>query len=135
MTLTRKGGKHMHTNPIGWFEIYVQDLDRARKFYGTVFNTEFRKLNAPFPGIELLAFPMDMDSYGATGALVKMEGVEPGGNSTLVYFHCQDCAVEESRVAAAGGRVERPKMSIGEYGFISMVYDTEGNMFGLHSMQ
>jgi hypothetical protein len=38
-------------------------------------------------------------------------------------------------VAEAGGRIERPKMSIGEYGFISMVYDTEGNMIGLHSMQ
>ncbi len=135
MTFTRKGGKQMNENPIGWFEIYVQDLERARKFYEKVFEAEFRKLNAPFPGIELLAFPMEQNSYGATGALVKMEGVEPGGNSTLVYFHCQDCAVEEGRVAAAGGRVERPKMSIGEYGFISMVYDTEGNLIGLHSMQ
>jgi hypothetical protein len=125
----------MKDNPIGWFEIYVQDLERARKFYETVFKTEFRKLNAPFPGIELLAFPMTQERYGATGALVKMEGVEPGGNSTIVYFICEDCAEEESRVAEAGGRIERPKMSIGEYGFISMVYDTEGNMIGLHSMQ
>jgi predicted enzyme related to lactoylglutathione lyase len=125
----------MNTNPVGWFEIYVQDLERARKFYETVFSTRLQKLNAPFPGIELMSFPMNQESYGATGALVKMEGMNPGGNSTIIYFSCQDCAVEQSRAADAGGRIERPKMSIGEYGFISLIYDTEGNMIGLHSMQ
>ena len=63
-----------------------------------------------------------------------MPGFPSGGNSTLVYFVCDDCAVEEARVKKSGGRIEKPKFSIGEYGFISLVYDTEGNMFGLHSM-
>ena len=45
-----------------------------------------------------------------------------------------DCAVEESRVAAAGGRVHKSKWSIGQYGNIALVTDTEGNMLGLHSM-
>jgi len=83
--------------------------------------------------IIMQAFPANMEDYGAAGALVKMEGVSAGGNSTLVYFACEDCAVEESRVADAGGTVERTKMSIGEFGFISLVIDTEGNMIGLHS--
>lgn len=78
---------------------------------------------------------MAMDGGGASGALVKMEGVPSGGNSTLVYFSCTDCALEQGRVTASGGRVYREKMSIGEYGFISLALDTEGNMFGLHSMQ
>jgi predicted enzyme related to lactoylglutathione lyase len=52
-----------------------------------------------------------------------------------VYFHCQDCAVEEGRVTRAGGQVQRSKTTIGEYGYISLVFDTEGNMIGLHSMQ
>ena len=125
----------MNDNPVGWFEIYVQDLERAKKFYETVFETRLQKVNPPFPGIELWSFPMEQNSYGATGAIVKMEGVNSGGNSTIVYFHCLDCAVEESRVADAGGRVDRTKMSIGEYGFISLVFDPEGNMIGLHSMQ
>jgi predicted enzyme related to lactoylglutathione lyase len=43
--------------------------------------------------------------------------------------------VEEGRVTKAGGRIEKTKFSIGPYGFISLVYDTEGNMFGLHSMR
>ena len=70
---------------------------------------------------------------GAGGALAKMEGMAPGGGGTLIYVHCDDCAVEESRVAAAGGTVLKAKMSIGAYGFMSLVVDTEGNSIGLHS--
>jgi hypothetical protein len=58
-----------------------------------------------------------------------------GGNSILVYFSCEDCGVEASRVAAAGGKVQREKMSIGQYGHVALVFDTEGNLFGLHSMK
>ena len=85
--------------------------------------------------LEMQAFPGDMNSYGANGALVKMEGIPAGKNSVLVYFSCQDCSIEEERVAKNGGKVERPKFQIGEHGFISLVYDTEGNLFGLHSLQ
>lgn len=125
----------MKGNPVAWFEIYVQDIDRAKQFYESVFQVTLQKLNAPLPGLELWAFPMDMSSYGASGALVKMDGVPSGGNSTLVYFHREDCAVEEGRVASSGGKVQRSKSSIGEYGHISLVIDTDGNMIGLHSMQ
>jgi len=118
-------------NPVGWFEIYVQNLKRAKKFYEYVFEIKLRKLK--IPNIELWAFPMEMDRYGAGGALVKMAGVASGGNSTLVYFSCKDCSIAEKRVVKAGGAIHFKKMSIGEYGFISLVLDTEGNMFGLHS--
>ncbi|MDE2429475.1 MAG: VOC family protein [Burkholderiales bacterium] len=124
----------MKNNPVGWFEIYVQDMPRAKAFYQTVFALELERLNTPDSALEMWSFPMDPARWGAGGALVKMTGVPSGGNSTLVYFSCEDCALEESRVEKAGGRVERAKMSIGEYGFISLVCDTEGNMIGLHSM-
>lgn len=122
----------MTNNPIVWFEIYVQDMERAKRFYETVLELQLQKLESP--GMEMWAFPMLMDAPGASGSLVKMAGVPSGGNSTLVYFTCTDCAVEAGRVAAAGGRVRQEKMSIGEYGFIALAVDTEGNMFGLHSM-
>jgi predicted enzyme related to lactoylglutathione lyase len=125
----------MNNNSVVWFEIYVQDLDRAKRFYESVLQVTLLKLDAPFPGIELWAFPADKNSYGASGALVKMDGFPSGGNSTLVYFHCEDCAVEESRVADSGGQVHRAKMAIGEYGHIVLAQDTEGNMIGLHSMR
>lgn len=120
-------------NPVGWFEIYVQDMPRAKAFYQAVFGIEFSPLESP--GVELWAFPGNMTSYGITGALVRMEGVSSGGNSVLVYFSCKDCAEEGGRAVAAGGQLFKPKMSIGQYGFIALIGDSEGNMIGLHSMQ
>jgi len=117
-------------NPVNWFELYVQDMSRAKAFYEQVFQVSLQRLNSP--EIEMWAFPMKTDAPGAAGALVRAPGVQSGG-STMVYFACDDCAVEGARVTGAGGRVHRDKMSIGEYGFIVLAVDTEGNMFGLHS--
>ncbi len=125
----------MNENPVRWFEIYVQDMARARRFYETVFATTLQQLNAPAGELEMWAFPMAMDSGGCAGSLVKMEGFPSGGNSTLVYFGCEDCAVEAARVAGAGGKLFREKMSIGEHGFIALAIDPDGNMLGLHSMK
>ncbi len=128
----------MKSNPVGWFEIYVQDMPRAKAFYESVFQGALEALMNPdpqgAPGLEMWAFPMSMEGSGAAGALVKMAGC-PSGGSTLVYFSCEDCAVEAARAAANGGEIFRGKMSIGQYGFIALVVDTEGNMIGLHSMQ
>jgi hypothetical protein len=119
-------------NPVRWFEIYVQDMERARAFYAAVFDCPFKQLE--MPGMEMWMFPDAIGKYGAGGSLVKMDGAPSGGGGTLVYFGTEDCSVPESRVEQAGGRVFRPKMSIGPHGFISLVYDTEGNLIGLHSM-
>jgi predicted enzyme related to lactoylglutathione lyase len=120
-------------NPVGWFEIYVQDMARAKTFYEAVFKVQLQQLASP--AIKMLAFPMQREGSGAAGALVHMPGVESRMGGTLVYFSCDDCAVEAERAAKNGGRIFKPKFSIGDYGFISLVYDTEGNMIGLHSMK
>jgi predicted enzyme related to lactoylglutathione lyase len=126
----------MMENPIGWFEIYVDDMERAKAFYEKVFEVQLDNLTPPGnEGLTMRSFPSNMQAYGCSGALVHMPGFPAGGNSTLVYFSCDDCAVEEARVNPAGGKVERSKMSIGDYGFISLAFDTEGNMFGLHSLK
>ena len=120
-------------NPVGWFEIYVQDMVRAKTFYEAVLGVQLSRLDSP--GMDMMAFPMDSAAYGASGALVRMSGFASGANSVLVYFSCADCAVEAARVVGAGGRIQKEKMSIGQFGFIALVFDTEGNMVGLHSMQ
>lgn len=123
-------------NPVGWFEIYVDDITRAKNFYETVLQVKLDPLGAPGgeEGLEMWSFPMDMEGTGSSGALCKMNGVNAGGNSVMVYFSCADCSVEASRVADAGGKIMKEKMSIGEYGFIALAFDTENNMFGLHSL-
>lgn len=119
-------------NPINWFEIYVQDMARARAFYERVLDIELQAMDSP-DGVEMLGFPMDDDRYGASGTLVRIEGVPSGGGGTLIYFRCEDCGEAASRVADAGGSVMREKTSIGEYGFVVLVRDSEGNQLGLHS--
>lgn len=123
-------------NPIGWFEIYVDDMERAKAFYESILKVNLESLAIPDDsGMQMWTFPANQEDYGASGALVKMDGVTAGGGSVMVYFNCEDCAEEESRVVAAGGSVQQSKMSIGEHGFCSMVSDTEGNQIGLHSMK
>lgn len=124
-------------NPVVWFEIYVDDLDRARSFYEKLLKIQLSELGDPADdNLQMLAFPSDMESKGkASGALVHHKDMKAGGNSTLVYFGSEDCSTEEGRAKEAGGEVMRPKMSIGEYGFISLLKDTEGNTIGIHSMK
>jgi hypothetical protein len=125
-------------NAVGWFEIYVSDMPRAQAFYETVFQVKLTTLPMPEGGdeMEMLSFPFDTekDLPGASGALVRMPGCDPGGSGTLIYFSCEDCAHEASRVPGAGGQIYKDKFSIGQYGFIAIVADTEGNTIGLHSM-
>ncbi len=123
----------MTSNSVGWFEIYVQDMDRARQFYEAVFSVRLERLDSP--DIEMWGFPMRPGQPGAPGALVRMEGFSPGGNSTIVYFSCEDCSIEAARAGAGGGKVFKDKFSIGQHGFIALVGDTEGNMIGLHSLR
>lgn len=125
----------MGYNPVVWFEIYVADMQRAKAFYEAVLEVELKPLPAPASlEIEIMAFPGAPENGGATGALVRMNGVPQGMAGTIVYFACQDCAIESARVPVAGGNIEKPKFSIGHYGFISLCRDSEGNMFGLYSM-
>ncbi|MFY7905195.1 MAG: VOC family protein [Burkholderiaceae bacterium] len=122
-------------NAIGWFDIYVHDLNRAVQFYETVLQCTLHPIGDPTGETRMMAFPTDMGAYGAGGALVVAEHARPGPGGTLVYFSVADCALESARVASAGGKVIRPKFSIGEFGWVALCEDTEGNPFGLSSMQ
>ena len=131
----------MSINPVVHFEIYVQDMVRAKAFYEAVLQVKLDPMADPTgeAGTEMWAFPMDketgMSSYGSGRMLVKMPGYPSGnGGGTIVYFGSDDCAVPASRAAAHGGSVVKSKTSIGEHGFFALVQDTEGNMIGFHSM-
>jgi len=129
----------MNQDVICWFEIYVDDFERAKKFYAEVLGTSFHDMPTPESSDDFkMSCFSSPENQGVSGALVQMKGTRtnnPENISTMVYFPCNDCSVEESRVAKAGGTVVRSKMSIGEHGFITLCLDTENNTFGLYSMQ
>ncbi len=122
----------MEYNPVGRFEIYVTDMERAKKFYQQVFQ-KGDWIDLSQDKIRMFAFPRWERVSWAAWALVQMDDYWPSDSWTIVYFSCEDCSVEESRIKENGGQVHQSKMSVGEFGFVSMVRDTEGNMIGLHS--
>ena len=70
------------------------------------------------------------------GALVLMEHMSPGVGGTMVYLNVNgELDAVLSRIESAGGKIIRPKFSIGEFGWVTLCEDTQGNMFGLSSMK
>ncbi|MBL1405462.1 MAG: VOC family protein [Rhizobiales bacterium] len=122
-------------NAVAWFDIFVEDLERAVVFYETVLGQKLEEISDPTGESKMMSFPADMTAYGAAGALTKSAHGRPGVGGTILYFSAENCAVEEARVADAGGQVIRPKFSIEDFGFVTLCIDTEGNMVGLNSMK
>jgi predicted enzyme related to lactoylglutathione lyase len=121
------------SNPVVWFEIAATDLERAKKFYSDVFQKEMQYVDMPDSPMYMMGSSAE-GIAGASGALVKSADNIPSTSGTIVYFYCDDVAVEASRVEAAGGTLIVPKTSLGEFGYMAMFIDTEGNKVGMHSM-
>jgi len=118
-------------NPVCWFDINVTNLERSKQFYETVLNTKLTDL--PIEWGKQSTFPFSDKGPNATGALVERQEVSTIGNNTVIYFSSEDCITEELRIEKAGGKVIQNKTAIGEFGFISLFQDLDGNTIGLHS--
>jgi predicted enzyme related to lactoylglutathione lyase len=119
-------------NAVGWFEIPATDLERAVKFYESVFGIKLSR-NEMGP-LKMAWFTWTEDAMGAAGSLVKAEGYTPSHAGTLVYFSVDDINGALAKIKASGGKTLLPKMAIGEYGHIAHFEDSEGNRVALHSM-
>lgn len=120
-----------NSNPVGWFDIHVSNLNRAKKFYETVFNIQL--IDLPLEWGKQALFPFNQENPNISGALVEKTDFVADGNNTVIYFESEDCLTEEGRIEKTGGKIVRPKMSIGDFGFVSIFIDSEGNTIGLHS--
>lgn len=122
-------------NVVGWFEIPVADMDRAIRFYETLF---VKRMERQSFGKTLMAFfPTEQTSYGTSGALVyQPEFYTPGNEGPLLYFTTPtgDLTLDLDRIVQAGGKVMMGKTLISEdIGYMAVFYDTEGNRVALHS--
>ena len=125
----------MEYNAIGWFELPVSDMERAKEFYEAVFDITITVHD--LGGFVMGWFPNAQGKPGATGSLVKHEMYSPSETAgPLIYFSCEDVAEELGRVESAGGAILRPKTQIGEgHGFMALLRDSEGNRIALHSLK
>jgi len=118
---------------VGWFEIPVADMNRAKEFYESVLDISISIHE--FGNLQMGWFPNGPEKSGATGSLVQHEMYKPSmTDGPLLYFSCKDVALELSRVEGANGKIIQPKTQIGEeHGFMALIKDTEGNRIALHS--
>lgn len=124
----------MVTNAVSWFEIPVSDFDRAKTFYGKIFNYEMPVMDMGH--IRMGMLPHDQAAGGIGGAICKGEGYQSSGNNgTKVYLNGgADLSAVLSRVADAGGQVVLEKTMIApDLGYMAVFSDTEGNVVGLFS--
>lgn len=123
-------------NAISWFEIPATDLNRAQKFYETIFNMKMNSLE--MPQFQMRMFPLDDMMNGVGGALIKTEGFyKPSStDGILIYLNANpDVKIILDRVEGAGGKIIVPKTQISEeHGYMGVFVDTEGNRIGLHSV-
>jgi hypothetical protein len=124
-------------NAISWFEIPVTDLDRATKFYETIFDVQLIPMD--FPNIQMRMFPVDdmNDPHAISGALILApDFYQPAAVGTMVYLNANpDVQIVLDRIEAAGGTIAVPKTLISDqYGHMAVFMDTEGNRVALHSI-
>jgi len=124
-------------NVAGWFEIPVLDMDRAVKFYETVF--DFKLQREKMGETDMAWFPFNMEAYGSAGSLVyDPDFYKPSSEGVMIYLTANsgDVNKELGRVEAAGGKVTMEKKQISEeHGFMAVFIDSEGNRMALHSRE
>jgi predicted enzyme related to lactoylglutathione lyase len=119
-------------NTLNWFEISVDDINRAQKFYETIFGIKMDQQE--MRGAKMAYFPMETGSGKASGALVQSATHKPSADGAKIYLSGNpDLADALSKIEQAGGKITEPKTQIGEFGFTAFFTDTEGNSVALHS--
>lgn len=121
------------TNLAVWFDLPVEDLDRAMHFYSAVLGSPVRKQQ--FSGMSFAVLPHE--ETGVSGCLTpKSPGNDnkPSDHGPLIYLNCHGRLDEAiAAVAPNGGKVLQPRHPIGPYGYRAIVLDSEGNRIALHS--
>ena len=123
-------------NAISWFEIPTTDINRAQKFYETIFGINMIPMD--YPSMKMCMFPLEDMMTQVGGALVDSGGFHKPSltDGPLIYLNGNpDVQNILDRVPGAGGSVMVPKTEISpEYGFMAVITDTEGNRIALHSV-
>ncbi len=119
-------------NSLNWFEIPVEDFERAQKFYSTIYEYEMPSMAM---GKTTLGFFL-VEQGGIGGAIAFGSGYEVSEVGALIYLNGgENLQVVLDRVEGAGGQVLTPKTLItNELGFFATFKDSEGNRVALHSM-
>lgn len=118
------------------FEIHVDDMERAKKFYGEVFEWTFEDWSS-YAGMPYFgAVTGDANEPGINGALMQRHGASPEPGQTMNGFACtmgvEDYDSTEAKILNLGGKLALPKFALPGMAWQGYYIDTEGNIFGIH---
>lgn len=122
--------KSQKYNPVVYFEIPVVNINRAIRFYQSVFQFSFQK--EIIDNNEMALFPFVAKNIGISGALAKGEIYKPTHNGVVIYFQTKDIDASLEKVIQNNGKILYPKTSNDDLGFVAEFEDTEGNRIALH---
>ncbi|MFQ2606754.1 VOC family protein [Aeromonas caviae] len=111
------------------FEIPVQDLERAIRFYEGVFETVLEWVQ--IDGNEMALFPLESGTAGCSGALAKGESYVPSLDGTRIYLRVADIEGAMARALASGGACLYPVTRVREGLRVAECRDCEGNRIAL----
>ncbi|WP_333661028.1 VOC family protein [Chishuiella changwenlii] len=118
------------SNPVIYFEIPVNDLKRAVKFYKSVFNFQFEE--EIIDEYEMALFPFYDNEMGISGALAKGDVYKPTTNGVIIYFRTDDIDESLRNVISQKGEILYPVTKNEKYKFlIAEFLDSEGNRIAL----
>lgn len=117
---------------VGWVEIPVTDIERARRFYSALFEVEAEIVD---DGTRRTVTLTSGDQSGVGASLTQVANFEPGDKGPLVYVSPanDDMDAALSQVEAAGGSIVEGKTPMGSAGFYGLFKDTEGNTLAFYS--
>jgi uncharacterized protein len=108
------------------FEIPANDVERAIKFYETVFGWKFQKWDGPMPYWMITTGPASEPGING-GMLQRQHENQPAANTIGVANLDESIAA----VTANGGKVALPRMAVQGVGWLAYCIDTEGIVFGM----
>jgi uncharacterized protein len=124
----------MQHHAISWVEIPVTDFERARRFYGKIYDFDMPEMAMGNNRMGFLLFDQDKGGIGA--AIVFGAEYKPSKFGAKVYLNAgADVNVILTRIISAGGKIVTEKTLVAPgMGFYAVIEDTEGNEIRLHSI-
>jgi predicted enzyme related to lactoylglutathione lyase len=121
-----------NTNALNWFEIPATDIERATKYYETIFDLKLVQIE--MMGMKMAMFPTNTESARVGGGLCQSEMHVPSKTGALIYLNANpDLQLVLDRIEKVNGNITLPKTEIGGNGYMAFFEDSEGNIVGLHS--
>jgi len=123
-----------NTNSVNWVEIPAVDINRAKKFYETIFGISMSDPQEMM-GTKMSMFPYNPGAGKVAGGICQGEFYKPSSDGALVYLNANpDMQPVIDKIEKAGGKVLMPKTQITpEIGHMAFFMDSEGNRMALHS--